>query len=120
MAKLTVYDAIFAPREVEVPDECPDCGAGMFIGDGNNLVEWDWSDCQIHGGLLHNGPAPEDIVFEGDGENKAGDAYHPAALICSCGHVFGEGGSYVFPDKAIVTGPTLEQALRECRDGEEG
>lgn len=119
MAKLTVYDAIFVPREVEVPMECPACEADLTVQDTGNLIEWDWSDLRMSGGLLSEGLG--DYVFEPNGNQEGGEEYHAAQLQCICGHKFGGGGCYVFPDALPrPTAEELSRALRECRDGQEG
>jgi hypothetical protein len=89
--KLTVHDTAFVPRTVEIPDECPECGADLRLK--NAIVEWAWEDRGHCGSFEANERFPEGLGDLAYGhETGQGDSWYGVELRCDdCSHELASG-----------------------------
>lgn len=80
MPTLTIHDTIHVPRQVEIPDECPECGASFRTG--ANLIEWDTVSVQFIGNLAED-PTTKEHDFEVHNEDDRGDDFRVTSYYCS-------------------------------------
>ncbi|SRR6266704_452306 len=69
----TMYEAIFTPHEMAVPDVCPKCGSDFK--EHGSLIEGNWSDVAVSS-HLNSGKV------EAEGYTEVGETYFPSALAC--------------------------------------
>jgi hypothetical protein len=117
MPKMSIYEAIYIEREVEIPEKCPKCGESFTEGAG--LLEVDWVNLEMAG---HVKSEPKewggDWHFNARQHHEIGDEYRACLFQCAaCLEVIQAAGSYVMSKECPVTALTLAQALREAKEG---
>lgn len=63
--KVTIYEAVFTPRTVEVPTECPKCAAPLVGAEEWNVRGYCWVETGTRGRLdpdVDGGYRPESMV----------------------------------------------------------
>jgi hypothetical protein len=117
MPKLSVYEAIFIEREVEIPEKCPQCGES-FTG-GSGLLEVDWVNLEMAG---HVKSEPKewggDWHFNARQHHEIGDEYRASLFQCAaCLEVIQAAGNCVIGKDRPVNALALAGAYREAKEG---
>lgn len=83
MAKILIHDAIFTARVVDLPENCPACGA--VVAEAARF--WDWHDTSTAGRLETDGGPDGMAVMSGDIlHHSEGDEYLTGTVECyACG-----------------------------------
>ena len=76
----TVYATTFVPKEIEIPDACPDCGADFHKP--RALVESNWQDCTIESHIERQNALDPALHLEPEGETDYGETYYPSGVAC--------------------------------------
>ena len=123
MAKLSIYEAIFVEREMEIPESCPHCGVSFTHAEsadpnadrGGNLLEVDHVNLEMQGHLERD---RADWGFNALHHLEVGDVYHACLFQCAmCREIVATAGNCTIGKEQEVDGSALARAYLEAREG---